>query len=353
MKALYTTGPGIYGLADRPIPQIRDHEALVHVAQAAICHTDIIIRRGRATHVRYPFIPGHEFSGVVEACGLHVDTVQPGDRVAVHTIMGCGQCPPCRMGDTMACHNYSELGSRRDGGFAQYCAVPGRFLLKLPEHVSLAEAAMAEPLANAVAAVGQAHIQPSDRVVIIGPGAIGLLATAVASIANPSVLALVGTRDHRLALGKEHFGASHVVNIRQDNALAALKDDILGGKGADVIVECAGSISAVELALDLVGWHGRIVIEGSVDADDRLPFSPKLLQRYQATISGIGGWRTSDFQLAFDLLTRGLVNAAPLITHTFSLAQWEVAFDLVTQPHDALRVAFTPNEPEATCQTYP
>jgi L-iditol 2-dehydrogenase len=327
------------------MPEIRDDEALVRVARAAICHTDVIIKRGCATHVRYPFIPGHEFSGIVEACGAHVHTVQPGDRVAVHTIMGCGQCPPCRMGDTMACHHYSELGSRRDGGFAEYCAVPGRFLLKLPEHLSLEEGAMAEPLANAVAAVERAHIQPGERVVIIGPGAIGLLATAVACIANPSVVALVGTRDHRLALGKQHFGATHTVNIHQEGALTALKDDILGGKGADAIVECAGTISAVELALDLVGWHGRIVIEGSVDADERLSLSPKLLQKHQATLTGIGGWRTSDFQVAFDLLARGLVDAAPLITHRFALEQWEDAFDLATQRHsDALRVAFTPSE---------
>ena len=153
MKALYMPDHSHFGLVDRPMPAIAPDEALVKVANAAICHTDVIIKSGTAGHVRYPVIPGHEFSGVVEACGPQVRYIQPGDRVAVHTVIACGQCPACRRGDTMACQHYDELGSKRDGGFAEYCAIPAKCLFKLPANVSLAEGAVTEPLANAVSAL--------------------------------------------------------------------------------------------------------------------------------------------------------------------------------------------------------
>jgi L-iditol 2-dehydrogenase len=157
MKALYATGPGQYGLAERPVPKPGPGDALVKVLRAGLCHTDVNIREGTASHVRYPFIPGHEFAGVVAACGVGVWGVAVGDVVAVHHAIACGQCSPCRRGDTMACENYQELGATRDGGFAEYCLVPARHLYRLPDHVSVEEGALLEPLANAVSAVGRAQ----------------------------------------------------------------------------------------------------------------------------------------------------------------------------------------------------
>lgn len=338
MKALYTEAPGDYRLVDRPVPLPGADEALVKVAAAAICHTDVIIRAGVADHVRYPVIPGHEFAGLVEACSPAVRYLSPGDRVAVETIISCGQCTACRMGDTAGCEHYDELGSKSDGGFSEYCAVPARHLIKLPGHVPLVEAALLEPLANAVSAVRQSNIKLNERVLIIGPGPIGLLALQVARLASPSMLVLAGTREERLMLGRT-LGATHTVNVKRERATDVLQD-LFGGKGADVVIECAGTRSALELAIESIGWRGRIAIEGDLGSE-LVPVSPRFLQNRSASLISICGWVAADFARALQLLSYGLVDVKALITHTFTLEEWEAAFDMVTtHKSEALKVMF-------------
>lgn len=339
MKAIFARKSGEYGLTERPVPTPALDEALVKVARAGICHTDVVVRATTPGHLRYPFIPGHEFSGVVETCGPAVKYIAPGDRVAVHHVMACGQCPACWRGDTEGCHRYDELGSLSDGGFAEYCAVPARHLFKLPDHVTLGEGAMVEPLANAVSAVRQAEVHVGDQVVVIGPGPIGLLALQVAGLAHPSVLVLVGTRDGRLQFG-EQLGATHTVNIHREGSREAL-NDILGGRGADVVVQCAGTLSAAKLAVDIVGWRGRVALEGG--ASELLPLSLDALMRQSARVMGINGWNRDEFAQSLDLISSGLVDAESLITHTFPLDEWETAFEMVTVRKDeAVKVHLAP-----------
>ena len=331
-------GPEEYGLVERPDPSPAPDEALIRVSRAGLCHTDVVIRSGTADHVRYPFVPGHEFSGVVEAVGSLVRYVGPGDRVAVHQQLCCGQCPPCRRGATNICENYDELGATSDGGFAEYCVIPARHLYPLPDHVSLDEGALAEPLANAVSAVRQTDLRLGERVVVIGPGPIGLLALQVARLSHPSVLALVGTRDERLEVGRQ-LGADHTINVQREGALEKLQD-VLGGKGAEVVVACVGTDSAVELALQILGTGGRIAFEGGGSTAD-LPIRPTFLLERAARLIGINGWSTVDFVQALDLIARGLVDVRPLLTHTFRLDEWETAFDMITtRKSEALKVVF-------------
>ncbi len=352
MKAIYTAEPGRFGLEERPVPSVAPDEALVAVRVAAICRTDIHIRRGTATHVRYPVIPGHEFSGVVERLGADARLPGgpgPGDRVAVQTIMGCGFCPACRAGETMRCLNYSELGSRRDGGFAEYCAVPARYLFRLPETVSLEEAALLEPLANAVAVNERVAVRPGERVVVFGAGAIGLLTAKVARLASPSVLAVVDLDEARLAAAAA-MGATHTINASAPGALDDLRQCVLQGEGADVVCECSGSIQAFAGSLDIVGWRGRIAVEGSVERNETIPLCPRTLQRFQGILTGVGGWAARDFQRAWQLVARGLVDLRGMVTHLFAFEQWREALDLVERgrtPHGEgvlVRAAFAPQQ---------
>lgn len=339
MQALYTAAPGQYGLVERPLPVPAPDEALLRVAAAGLCHTDVIIREGTASHVRYPVVPGHEFSGVVAEVGAGVRSLRPGDRVAMHTIVNCGQCRPCRRGLIAACEQYDECGSKRDGGFAEYVAVPARCLYRVAGHLSLAEAALAEPAANAHSVVRQAEVRQGDRVVVIGPGPIGLLALQFARLRHPSLLVLVGTRDQRLALGRR-LGATHTVNLTRAGALAELR--ALLGAGADAVLECAGTRGAVELALELAGPFGRVAIEGVLGAEETVPLAPHTLLVKGMRLIGILGWHTSDFTGALEHIESGLVDVKPLITHRLPLAQWETAFDLVTaRKSEAIKVEFT------------
>jgi threonine dehydrogenase-like Zn-dependent dehydrogenase len=340
MKAIYASAPDDYRLVERPKPTPAADQALVRVVRASLCHTDVIIRDGVAGHTRYPFIPGHEFAGVVEECGPEVKHIQPGDRVAVHTIYACGQCPSCHRGDTIFCEHRDELGSSADGGFAEYCAVESRFLFKLPAHVSLAEGALLEPLANAVSAVRHANVRMGEKAVVSGPGPIGVLVLQVARLFNPAHLVLVGTREQRLALA-DRFGATSRVNIRSGGAQDQLRA-ILGKGGADVVLDCAGTRSALQLALDIIGPRGRIAIEGVHGIDEMLPISPYYLMAQAVSLIGVCGWVTADYAQALALVSNRLVDVRSLITHTYPLEEWEAAFDMITEHKDeAIKVQFS------------
>ena len=340
MKALYMSSPTEYGLTERPKPEPAADQVLVKVHKAGLCHSDVIIQSGKADHVLYPFIPGHEFSGVVEECGGLVKTLRPGDRVAIHSILNCGACPACRRNDITSCENYDECGSRGDGGFAEFCVVPARHAHKLANNVSLEEGALAEPLANACAVARNCRIAEGDRVVIIGPGPIGLLAVQVALLNNPSQVILVGTRDERLAMGRQ-LGATHTVNIRNEGGRAEL-DEILEGKGADVVMECAGTPSALTMALEIAGRNARIAIEGSMDIKETVAICPRKILVSAIHMIGICGWRTEDFVRALNLMASGKVDVRPLITQTFPLAAWEEAFDYaVSRKSESIKVEFT------------
>ena len=339
MKALYMTSPVDYGLRERPEPKPAPDEVLIRVARAGLCHSDVIIRSGKADHVLYPFIPGHEFAGLVEECGLLVQHLEVGDRVTVHTILACGLCYPCRRGDIASCENYDECGSRRDGGFAEYCVVPARWVFKLPDHVSLANGALAEPLANACSVVRNCKVSEGDQVVVIGPGPIGLLAAQVSRLHNPSKVILVGTRDERLTKGVE-LGVTHTVNIRKEGGVEELKG-ILEGDGADVVMECAGTPSALTMAIEIAGRNSRIAIEGSMGLEDTVSIYPRQILVNAMHIMGICGWRTEDFMRGLRLMARGDINVESIISQTFDLEDWEKAFDMITlRKSESIKVEF-------------
>lgn len=339
MKALYMASPSDYGLSERPLPKPAPDEVLIRVGRAGLCHSDVIIRSGRADHVLYPFIPGHEFAGVVEECGWLVKHIEVGDRVTVHTILACGLCRACREGDIASCEDYDECGSRRDGGFAEYCAVPARWVFKLPDHVSLAEGALAEPLANACSVVRNSKLQEDDQVVIVGPGPIGLFAAQVAALHNPSRVILVGTREERLAKGTA-LGVTHTVNIRKDGAKEELAG-FLEGRGADVVMECAGTPSALTLAMEIAGRNCRIAIEGSMGSDDTVPIYPRQILVKAIQLIGVCGWRTEDFVRGLQLMADGRIEVESIITQTFDLEAWEAAFEMATtRKSESIKVEF-------------
>ncbi|MDE0431477.1 MAG: alcohol dehydrogenase catalytic domain-containing protein [Caldilineaceae bacterium] len=341
MKALYATAPGEYSLADRPKPAPGVGEALVKVTRTGFCMNDVRVRDGVLRH-GYPVIPGHQFAGVVEACGPEVNDCAPGDRVAVHSYVLCGQCPSCRKGGVHDCDNFRILGFTLDGGLAEYCVVPARCLFKLPDDVTLEEGSLVENLASAVAAVRLARLEVAERVVIVGATPIGLLALQVARLTSPSTLVMAGAGDRRLALA-ERLGASHTVDIEQTEARARLSE-ILGTRGADAVLVCGYSRTEAELAMEVVGSLGRIVIEGHFDPTAEITLSPhRLLVTRAVSVQANRGWLTPDFMRAHELVAGGMVDVKPLVTHTLSLQDWEQAFDIFTnQESQAVQVVLAP-----------
>jgi len=340
MVAIYTTAPGQFGLTTRPVPVLHAGEVLIEIACCGICHTDVMIRAGKAGHVKYPFIPGHECSGTIVAAAVDVKDRFIGQRGVIQQIINCGSCKSCRAGKALCmCEKFSELGSTRDGAMAKYCVIPAQNFLPIPDEMSFEEAACVEPLANACHAIEAAKVCLNDTVVVIGPGAIGIMAAKVARSYGAGRVILVGTRDTRLDLAmKNDFGVNEAVNIRHPNAVDDLQNGLLKGRGADVVIEAAGSRSALELAFKILAPGGRIVLEGTPDPQDTIPFNMFSLPN-EGSIVRVAGWSASNFLNALELITNRLIDVRPLITHRYSLSQWEEGFDKATNDKDsALKV---------------
>jgi L-iditol 2-dehydrogenase len=341
MKALSVVGPYRVEIVERPVPQLEPDEALIKTAVATICHTDHYILSGNHPFATYPVTPGHEFSGVIAAVGSAVTHIQPGARVAVQTLLPCGHCRLCRSGDINLCDSLLELGSLLPGGYEEYVVVPAAGLHPLADHFSLEDAALTEPSANAHAIVRRAGIEPGDVVVVIGPGPIGLLALQYARLQSPGQLILVGapTDGARLDVGRQ-LGATETIPSPANEA-ARQVDALTQGRGADRVLQCAGTLSATELALAVAGLNATIVIEGVVGTAETIAVSPDELVMKQLTLRGVRGWTAKDFAAALQINQSGKIDLRPLITHRFTLDQHEAAFRMTAQYTDGvIKAAF-------------
>jgi L-iditol 2-dehydrogenase len=239
MKAWILRGPGELGLADKPVPAPGVAEVLVRVDAVAVCGTDIeVIGHGDPALVQggtpfdKNFTPGHEYMGTVAALGPHVDEFAIGERVAVEVHAGCGRCERCREGMYTACLNYGmnygdrDKGHRAngfttDGGFAQYAVNHVNTLVRVPEGMSDEEATLIVTAGTAIYGLDVVGgLVAGQSVVVIGPGAIGLMAAAVAKALGASPVILVGTsRDRDRLLTGLKLGADTVVDAQVPTAI--------------------------------------------------------------------------------------------------------------------------------------
>ena len=341
MKALYTTSPGEYGLADRPDPRPALDEVVLRVESAGFCYNDLRIRSGVLADMGFPFIPGHQFAGAVEECGPGVKYVRPGERAAVHAYVLCGTCASCRTGGTHSCERFQALGLTTDGGLAQYAAVPERCLFKLPDHMDSEQGALLENLANAAAAIRRLRLDLAERVLVIGATPIGLLAVQVARLLSPRALVVAGAGEGRLAVAAA-LGATGTVEVRSADVVKQLRAALEGD--ADAVLLCGYGRRDFELAMEVVRWTGRVLVEGHYDPLVTVPFVPRDLVTKNATLLPNTGWSTPDYQQAYDLVSTGMVDVKAVVTHRFPLERWEEAFALFADvDDDALHVSIEPN----------
>lgn len=324
-----------YETVDNPV--LSDNEVLVAVKAAGICGSDIprIYRIGTYS---YPLIPGHEFSGIVTECGKAVDQSLMDARVGVFPLIPCGECRPCRNWQYEMCRNYSYLGSRRDGGFAEYVAVPADNLIRLPDNVTFEEAAMLEPMAVAVHAIRHVTISDTDTIVVCGLGTIGLLMLMfLLEKGNGSShkILVIGNKDfQRQTAGQMGLPPECYCDSRQQDAHKWIMEHT-SGRGADVFFECVGKNDTVVQAVDAAAPAGRIVLVGNPASDMVLEKAVywKLL-RNQITVKGT--WNSSftgesddDWHYVLDRISRKKIDPAALITHRFELDDLGQGFQIM------------------------
>jgi L-iditol 2-dehydrogenase len=353
MKAWVLGGPDELFLRDKPTPIPGRAEVLVRIDAVAICATDLeIIHQGSPASIQgglpfnKNFTPGHEYMGTVAALGPEVDEFAIGERITVEIHAGCGQCKRCREGMYTSCLNYGkpEKGHRAngfttDGGFAEYAINHINTLVHVPDAMSDAEATLVVTAGTSMYGLTElGGLVAGESVVVIGPGPIGLLAVAVAKALGASPVILTGTRNARLAIGKE-LGADRVININEEDAVAVVKG-LTGGIGADYVVECAGSEATINQAIHMTNRGGKICL--AAFPHDPVTTDIAHLVRNNIYLYGIRGEGRSATHRAMALMAEKRFDATRIHTHTFPLADLPTALRYARERvEDAIKVVVT------------
>ena len=353
MKAWVLGGPDELHFRDKPTPVPGRAEVLVRIDAVAICATDLqVIHSGLPASIQgglpfnKNFTPGHEYMGTVAALGPAVDEFEIGERVSVEIHAGCGQCKRCRQGMYTSCLNYGkpEKGHRAngfttDGGFAEYAINHINTLARVPDTMGDAEATLVVTAGTSMYGLTElGGLVAGESVVVIGPGPIGLLAVAVAKALGASPVILTGTRNARLAIGKQ-LGADRVINVAEEDAVEVVRN-LTGGIGADYVVECAGSEATINQAIHMANRGGKICLAA-------FPHEPVMtdiahLVKNNIYVYGIRGEGRSATHRAMALMAEKRFDATKIHTHTFPLADLPTALRYARERvEDAIKVVVT------------
>jgi L-iditol 2-dehydrogenase len=318
--------PGVE-VREIPEPTIRSDEALIKVRAAAICGSDLGIYNYTSAYskMRLPVVMGHEFSGEIVEAGPEVEDFKPGDRVLAESVKACGKCGFCKSGMSNLCDNSTLFGIHTDGGFAEYVAVPYTLLHRVPDTMSFEEAALVEPLSNALHFVRD--ITPfrfDDLVVVQGCGPIGLFSAQLFRLGGARVLVTgLGVDSVRFDIA-QRLGFE-TLNIEEESLLDHVME-LSDGEGADVAYVAVGAPQAVRQATEVVKKRGHVTVVGIFGKDVTLDMTRVV--RREITVAGAYDAKPDNFYQSIDLISRSQVDVMSVLTHRFSLDQAEEAFQV-------------------------
>ncbi|MFB6074161.1 MAG: zinc-binding dehydrogenase [Haloarculaceae archaeon] len=328
MRALAKTErrEGAMALIERERPEPAPDEALVAVEYAGLCGSDAGIYEFEAAFERMslPTVVGHEYTGRVVEVGADVTRVAPGDRVVERPIRGCGDCHQCLIGEENVCRDATITGVDHDGAYAAYIAVPERALQAVREGIEPRHAALVEPTSIAARAVIEhSRVRAGSRVLVAGPGPIGLFTAQIAAAQGGEVVVAGVERDadHRLPVAADLGFETVVVG---EDALDARRAAATDGVGYDVVFDTTGHPSGLPMAVDEVRKGGQIVLIGQTGRTE-MAYSP--LVRAELDLQCSYASTYADFDAAMRLLAGDEVDPEPLIDERFSLEDPDPAYE--------------------------
>lgn len=331
MKAIRFMEPELITYSDIPRPRPKSNEVLAEIAYAGFCATDIELLTGEMIHIKnglttYPIIPGHEWSGTIVEVGENVQGLRAGDRITSDVSLGCGECDECRRGHYNLCPNREVIGSyrNRQGVFAQYVAVPQRHVYKIPDGLSMEEAALAEPAATAAYAVTKARIPAGAQVLVIGDGPIGQLAAQLANIEGASKVIMAGSWDEKLAIARE-CGIAETINYHKEDVVARARE--LTDGGPEIIIETSGSNSALNSAVQALKPTGRIVAVSWYNGPVVEVAMNTLIVKDAELIGSLAS--PNSFGPVLRYMAEGKLKVKPLITHVRPMEELEDVIKMI------------------------
>ena len=359
MKAWVLGNPNEISLIDKPLEMPGKAEVLVKIDAVAICATDLdVISHGPPALIEgglpfnKNFTPGHEYMGTVVALGPSVDEFDIGDRVTVEIHSGCGQCKRCRMGMYTSCHNYGlnygnvnkghrANGFTTDGGFKQFAVNNINTLIKVPDDMTDEEATLVVTAGTTMYGLTElGGLIAGESLVVIGPGPIGLLGVAVAKALGAGPVILIGTRDSRLEIGKK-LGADYTLNIKSEKDIVEAVKSIVGNKGVDYVVECAGTEQALNDAIMMTNRGGKICLAAFPHESVKVNIPHMVINNIY--MFGIRGEGKSATHRAMEFMKQKRFNAKLVHTHTFDLKDLPTALKYARERiDDAIKIVIKP-----------
>jgi threonine dehydrogenase-like Zn-dependent dehydrogenase len=315
-----------------PMPRAEAHSTvIVKIKSCGICATDYKAIKGIRRNVKFPFIPGHEPSGIITEIGPGVRYFKVGDEVICQPSGYCGFCGNCRVGNTHFCENAFTTGGDGPedvwaGAFAEYMLTREQCLFRKPKSLSFDAAAETEPLSGAwKGLIHCSEMRVGDDVVVIGVGSIGLLCMMVAKAAGAGRLIAIDPSEHARAQAMT-LGATHAIDSRDPDVKARVYEIIPGGP--DVVVEAAGPIAAVKLMVSLLRRGTRWNLFG-ITTHEKFELDGGLAHFLEARMDASFGTTPAAMQNAIRLLECGLVDIEKIITHRFPLKDIHAALEVM------------------------
>ena len=337
MTAAVLTGIRGMELHELPTPEVTSpKDVKIRVTTVGVCGSDIhYYTTGRigSQVVQFPYTVGHECAGIVEAVGSQVTRVKPGDQIAVDPAISCFQCDQCLAGRPHTCRRLLFLGcpGQVPGCLSEYLVMPEESCYRLPQDLSLTQAALSEPLAIGVYAVHRSIPMTGAKVGILGSGPIGLCVLANAIADGASAVYVTDKIDARLRVARG-AGAAWTGNPEKQDVIGDLA--AIEPLGLDVVFECCGKQEAMDQAVKMLKPGGKLMLVG-IPEEDRVSFSIDLLRRKEICIQNVRR-QEGCVQETLDKMASGRLDVDFLVTHRFPLERVKEAFDLVAAYGDGV-----------------
>ena len=337
MKAYTYISEGNFELREKEKPVImHERDAVVKVTLASICSSELHIKHGSVPRAVPGITVGHEMVGTVEEIGSKVTNVKPGDRVTVNVETFCGDCFFCKNGFVNNCTDKNggwALGCRIDGGQAEYVRVPfaDQGLNKIPDSVTDRQALfVGDVLATGFWAARISEITKDDTVLIIGAGPTGICALLCTMLKNPKRIIVCEKDENRIRFINEHY--PDVLTVLPEECFEFVKSRSEHG-GADRVLEVAGAESTFKLAWQCARPNAIVTVVALYDKPQVLPLPDMYGKNLIFKTGGVDG---CDCEETLNLIAQGKLNTEPLITHTYSLAEIEDAYELFENKRDGV-----------------
>jgi (R,R)-butanediol dehydrogenase/meso-butanediol dehydrogenase/diacetyl reductase len=342
MQAGLVTGKHAIEFVELPDPEPEPQKAVVEIAYCGICGTDLHAYQSGEEY--NPAICGHEWTGVVSACGDGVTNVREGDRVGIGIAPACGQCDECRAGKAAQCSRALTgligLGplAAPHGGFAPAIAIEAARLYTLRKGISDEDAAVLEPSTVAVHALRRIPIRLGDSALVLGAGPIGLLTLQCARAAGIGHIVVVEPDATRAQLASE-VGADAIIDPNRENtADRALQE--CGALGPDIVFECAGVPATINQSVELVRRGGTVAMVGLAGVPAQI--SPGTWLMKEVRLLASLGYLHEEFDIAMQLVADGRLRVAPLVTSTVGLKDLQPAFDRLLRLDKEVKILVDP-----------